>query len=114
MTILEGYQRVLDAAEELRRSGIPVAITPTQQDDAKDAPLPREKWVIIVFTVKTADEVAAINKKADLLGAAGIVFDMSGGKDDREWEVDWSLKVLKKPDKGWEHARAHMEKTLEA
>lgn len=99
MDILEAYRRTLGAAEELRAVGIEVEINPSKSEKAQgEDPLPRDKWVIVTFRPKNEEQVDAINRKADELGWAGIVFDTSGHPGERDWEIDWSFDVRDTPD----------------
>jgi hypothetical protein len=114
MNVSEAYQKILDAAEELRDAGIGVTIAPSKSTTRNNVdPLPRDKWVIIIFKVKNKQEAVAVSKKADELGQAGITFDTSGTSGEREWEVDWSFNVRDVPDGGWKTARGHVEDMID-
>lgn len=111
--ILEAYRLTLDAAEELRGWGIGVEIKPSKSDsvDPSDQ-LPREKWVIIVFTVSNQVEANTVRQKCRELGWRGIRFDTSGHPGERQWEVDWSFKIAP-PDGGWEAAGDDVEDIID-
>ena len=66
-----------------------------------------------MFRPKTKNQVDTINKKADELGWAGIVFDTSGHPGERDWEVDWSFHLEDTPDGEWEAARKDVENMID-
>ncbi len=114
MNILEAYEETLAAAQDLCQYGIEVEITPQEPYDGedKDSSLPRDKWVDILFRFKTKAQAEMIKRRADELGSAGIVFDTSGTKGERDWQIDWSFRVYPVPDEEWQAAREGLEEVI--
>ncbi len=113
MDILEAYNETLAAAQDLRQYGIDVQITPILQSEVEDGDrLPRDKWVEVTFSFKTKAQAEFIKRRADELGAAGIVFDTGGTKGERDWAIDWSFDVNPSPDTEWQARREDVEKMI--
>lgn len=114
MDILKAYEETLAAARDLRPYGIEVEITPSKAPARqKEDPLPRDKWVDITFRFKTRQQADIVKKRADELGWAGITFDTSGTKNEREWQIDWSFQINPVPDGEWEARREDLEDMIE-
>ncbi len=113
--ILEAYEQTLEGAMDLGQYGIEVEITPQPSDywPGPEAPLPEDKWVDILFRFKTKAQAKLVKERADELGSLGIVFDMSGTKGERDWQIDWSFNVLPEPDAEWKARREDVEETIE-
>lgn len=114
MEIMEAYNRTVEAAIELREEGIDIKITASSSSKTEEmGRLPRDKWIIIQFFVKTSAQAVAVAKKADELGWFGMRFDTGGHPGEREWEIDWSFDVGATPDGEWQDARRQVEDMID-
>ncbi len=114
MELLEAYRQTLNAAGDLRVDGIKTEITQSRSDHAQEEDgLPKSMWVQIIFHPTRQAQVAAINKAADELGWAGIVFDTSGHPGQRQWDIDWSFEVQDTPDGEGEAGRQEVEDMID-
>lgn len=57
--------------------------------------LSHEKWIRVVFTVKTREDLDAVMKREEKIRQIyGVSFDTGFGGNFREWELDWSFQLV--------------------
>jgi len=103
--ICKAYQMVMDAVLLLKNSGIKTEITDSRgranppQQYVGDGFLSVDKWVHVSFTFNNEAERRSVADSKRMLGKWGITFDSGGAGNQRDWEIDWSLRIQEDPDK---------------
>lgn len=101
------FQLVIEIVFELKDAGIDIVSTPFDFskydkyyfDDKKFSnTISKEYWRRITFKVKNENESSLINDKLNYIGLSGITFDHGAGKNDKDWELDWSFNYEKAGD----------------
>lgn len=100
MNINEAYDFLINKVNELKEKGIEISIrdsksTPeTIQKYNKPDRLPSSEWKTISLGIKREGDLSEIQNIEHLCHMVGIHFDTGYGGGQRDWEIDWSFRVV--------------------
>ena len=120
MTTIEAYDLAIKKVKELKKNGIDFtsrasrSATDKKTIEKYSGPerISPEKWIHVTFKITNKWQALKIHEAANYLGMCGITFDTGGTVDQRDWELDWSFKYMKKKDKDRREARETVEDIL--
>ncbi len=123
MTSNEAHAFALNKVEELRKDGIEVTIKKYNLDSEHgrktvqkyDGEINRahpERWVNVKFEISNKIDAEKVQEAANYLGMCGMIFDVGGTSDFRDWELDWSFQYTGKEDEEWREVREDVENMI--
>lgn len=99
MNINEAYEFVMSKLERLKNEGVDYVInepikTPSLIEKYnKPQRLSVDKWINVSFNLDKETDLQKIYNMENLCKMTGIYFDTKFGKVQRDWEIDWSLRL---------------------
>lgn len=99
-TVEDAYAEAMASVEKLRQSGIALTlVVPKSASNPETISkfadrLPLDKWRHVTFFPSTQIDSDEIQSEHRRLIDLGIGFDSGGGSGERDWELDWSLRLI--------------------
>jgi len=124
MTLEEAYEIAKDKVQELKDSGITVIVAESKSRGNEKMTskysgpdhLPTSEWYHVTFINLDDEQAQQIFEVANYLGMCGIKFDTGGMVKMRDWEFDWSFKLIEDEDdlNDWIEGREKIEELIES